>query len=57
MDMPEMKSRDMATHLDAVVETHRVIRQGIQKRAEEHEAYARSRNAELNAGAKLSGKT
>ena len=54
-DLPQLKSRDMATHLALVAGTHQQIAQGIRERAAEHEAYQAKRDAELNAGAKLRG--
>lgn len=54
-DLPQLKSRDMATHLALVAGTHQQIVQGIRERAAEHEAYQAKRDAELNAGAKLRG--
>lgn len=54
--IPQVTPRDMASKVSKVATTHEAIQQGIRERATQHEAYLRSRDAHLNAAAKLAGK-
>lgn len=55
-DMPELRTRNLGNLIGKVVDTHEQIVTGILDRATEHADYLKSRNAELNAAAKLEGK-
>lgn len=56
-DIPKVNPRDMATLVGKTASTHEAIQQGIRERAAEHEKYLASRDATLNASARLTGKT
>lgn len=56
-DMPQVKPRDMHTLLSSVVETHTAVRDDIARIAKERETYHANLDKELNARARLEGKT
>lgn len=56
-DMPKVNPRNMVEKTMSLVSTHATIREGIHQRATEHQAALEERDRELNAKAKLQGKT
>lgn len=55
--IPQVKPRNMHGLISGVVETHTAIRDDIANAAAEREAYYAQKNKELNAQARLEGKT
>lgn len=55
-DMPELKTRNMGKLVETIAGTHQQIAAGILERANQHAEYLKSRDAELNATARLQGK-
>lgn len=56
-EIPQVRPRDMHGLITGVVETHTAIRDSIVKAATEREKYYAQKDAELNAKARLEGKT
>lgn len=56
-DMPQVNPRSMRDLLNGVVQTHVAIRDSIVQAAQEREAYYAEKDKELNAQARLEGKT
>lgn len=56
-DIPQVRPRDMHGLISGVVETHTAIRDSIVTAAQDREAYYAQRDKELNAKARLEGKT
>lgn len=56
-DMPQVRPRDMHALLMQTVETHTAVRDNIAEAATKREAYYADLDKELNAQARLEGKT
>lgn len=56
-DIPQVRPRDMHALLSRVVETHAAIRDSIANEALARERYYAEKDKELNAQARLEGKT
>lgn len=56
-DIPQVKPRNMHDLLSQGVQTHVAIRDSIAQAAQEREAYYADRDKELNAKARLEGRT
>lgn len=56
-DIPKVRSRNIHDLLAGVVQTHVAIRDSIAQAAQEREAYYADKDKELNAQARLEGKT
>jgi hypothetical protein len=57
MEIPQVKPRDMHALVAGVVETHTAIRDSIIDAATARETYYAQKDKELNAQARLEGKT
>ena len=56
-DMPQVRPRDMTSGLQKLVETHKQVHAGIRRHAEAHEKTLAERDQQLNASARLDGRT
>jgi hypothetical protein len=56
-DMPQVKPRDMHALLSGLVTAHAAVRDDIANAAEERAKYYADKDKELNAQARLEGKT